>query len=105
MPTFIMATRLSPEALRSPMSLERIQHNVQEQVKLNCAGVDWIETFAVLGTYDYIDIFDAPDIDTAMKVSTIIRTFGHAFTEIWPAKKWEAYRDMVRNLPSQEGGV
>jgi uncharacterized protein with GYD domain len=39
----------------------------------------------VLGAYDYVDIFEAADIEVAMKVSTIVRTFGHAHTEVWPA--------------------
>jgi hypothetical protein len=37
-----------------------------------------------------------------MKVATIIRTFGHAETEIWPATEWGAYKEMVRGLPIGE---
>lgn len=105
MPTFVMATQLEPMALKSPKSLERIQTSVMEHIQLECVGVEFRLQLAVLGKYDYIEVFDAPDNDTAMKVATITRTFGHALTEVWPAKDLRAFKDMLRGLPSQEGGV
>ncbi|MEJ2699606.1 MAG: GYD domain-containing protein [Desulfuromonadales bacterium] len=50
------------------------------------------------GGSDYLDVFRAPDIETAMKVSTIVRAFGHAHTEVWAATEWKRYKEMVRNL-------
>jgi hypothetical protein len=35
--------------------------------------VTWRANYAVLGPYDYLDIFETPDIEAAMKVSTIVR--------------------------------
>jgi hypothetical protein len=48
--TFIMLTRLSPEAVRSP------------------------------------------------KAPTLVRTFGHAHTEIWTATEWDRFKGIVRTL-------
>lgn len=47
---------------------------------------------------DYLDIFAAPDNATATKVATIIRTFGHATTEIWAATEWEQFIQLIREL-------
>ena len=41
----------------------------------------------------------APDIETATKVATIIRTFGHATTEVWAATEWEKFTGLLRSLP------
>lgn len=97
--TFVMLTRLSPGALRSPKSLEDLERLVMEQIQSECSGVEWVHNFAILGGCDYLDIFRAPDLETAMKVSTIVRTFGHAHTEIWSATEWQTYKGLIRNLP------
>ena len=94
MPTFIMLTRLSPEAMKSPKSLEELEHEVMNHVRSQCPGVEWAHNFAVLGAYDYLDIFHAPDTETAFKLSALIRTFGHAYTEVWPATEWARFKDL-----------
>jgi len=99
MTTFIMLTRLSHEALKSPSSLENLEREVSERVKAECPEVSWKASYAVLGPCDYLDIFEAPDNDTATKVATIIRTFGHSQTEIWGATEWEKFKELIRYLP------
>ena len=99
MPTFIMLTHLSPNALKSPQTLEELERQAVQKIQSECPQVEWIHSYAILGKYDYLDIFNAPDTDTAMKVSTIIRTFGHAHTEVWAAMEWRQYKEMIRSLP------
>jgi uncharacterized protein with GYD domain len=104
MATFVMLTRLSPSALRSPQSLEELERRIKEQVDTECPQVEWLHNFAILGGCDYLDIFNAPDLETAMKLSTIIRTYGHAHTEVWTAVEWQKYKEMIRHLPAGEVG-
>lgn len=100
MTTFVMVTRLAHGALRSPGALEQLEQEVKGRITDEMgSGIEWLANYAVLGPYDYVDIFRAPDVDAAMKVATIIRTFGHAHTEIWPATEWHQYKEMVRSLP------
>ena len=100
MPLFIILTRLSADAIQSPKTLEDLEKRVMDQIRSECPQVEWMHNFAVLGPYDYLDVFRAPDIDTAFKVSTIIRSFGHAHTEVWGAKEWAAYKELIRQLPT-----
>lgn len=99
MSTFVMLTRVSPETLRSPRGVEVLERVAMTAVRAECPGVEWLESYAVLGPYDYLDIFTAPDIETATKVATLVRIAGHAHTEVWPATEWTRYKEMVRELP------
>ncbi|MGE5565878.1 MAG: GYD domain-containing protein [Parcubacteria group bacterium] len=101
MTTFIMLTRLSHLALRSPASLGNLNREVTQRIRAECPEVEWRANYAVLGPADYLDIFAAPDVETAMKVATIIRTFGHATTEVWGATEWEGFLGMTRQLSSE----
>jgi uncharacterized protein with GYD domain len=56
-------------------------------------------SYAMSGPYDYMDIFQADDNDAAIKISTIVRTFGHAHSEVWPATDWAHFKEMARTLP------
>ncbi|SNB46546.1 GYD domain-containing protein [Geobacter sp. DSM 9736] len=102
---FVMLTRLSPDALRSPGALEELEQQSMAHIRKECPRVEWIQNLAVMGPYDYLDVFGAPDLDTAMKVATIIRTFGHATTELWPATQWKNYKELVRNLAVEPAGA
>lgn len=99
MNTFIMLTRVSHEGLRSPQALESLEQEVMSQVRSQCPDVDWRHSYAVLGPYDYMDIFEAPDVAAAMRVATLIRTLGHAESEVWPAAEWGTFKEMLHGLP------
>jgi uncharacterized protein with GYD domain len=103
MNTFVMLTRVSHEGLRSPLALESLEKEVMAQVRSECPDVNWLHSYAVLGPYDYMDIFEAPDVASAMRVATLIRTLGHAESEVWPATAWGTFKDMLHGLPREAG--
>jgi uncharacterized protein with GYD domain len=98
MPTF-MLTRLNSDAVRAPRALEQLERDAMQRVREECPDVKWLTSYAVLGPCDYLDVFIANDIETAARVSTLIRTFGHATTEIWTATEWDRFKEIVRTLP------
>jgi uncharacterized protein with GYD domain len=98
---FIMLTRLAPTALQSPKTLEELEKKVMERIRSECSRVEWLHNFALLGPYDYLDVFKAPDFDTAFKVSAIVRSFGHAHTEVWGATEWAGFKELIREMPAK----
>ena len=102
MSEYIMLTRLSPNAAHLPMTLETLEKEIATQIRAQCPGVKWVHNYAILGPYDYLDIFCAPEDDDAFKVATIVRSYGHASTEIWSAKEWQQFKALIRELPDRE---
>jgi uncharacterized protein with GYD domain len=96
---YIMLTRLSDGAVQSPRTLEDLEKKVMERIRSECPRIEWVHNYAVLGPYDYLDVFRAPDNTEAFKVAAIIRSFGRARTEVWPASEWSGFKDLIRDLP------
>lgn len=99
MSIFIMLTELSHDKLANPRSFENWRDQIDAHLERECPQVRWLSSFIALGPADCVDIFTAPDNSTAAKVSTIVRSFGQATTEIWPAMDWKDFRHLLRELP------
>ncbi|MCS7313148.1 MAG: GYD domain-containing protein [Acidobacteria bacterium] len=53
MPTYILVTKLAPEAMRDLKRREELGRQWREKVKENCPGVKFIAHYAILGHYDF----------------------------------------------------
>ncbi len=95
MATFVLLTRLTPEAVKSPADLKRLEKEVNERIRRDCPQVKWLANYAILGPYDYLDLFEAPDETVVAKVAMILRSFGHATTETWTALPWERFESLI----------
>ncbi len=98
MPMYIMLTRLTPQTLSTPGSFADLERDAVSRIRSECPDVEWVQNLAVLGPYDYVDIFRAPDNETAMKVSAIVRSVGHATVEVWAAEEWGRFKELVATL-------
>jgi uncharacterized protein with GYD domain len=106
MSTFILFTRLATDAVEHPSDVEALEGRVMSVIRAECPDVEWLHSYATLGDCDYVDIFTAPDIETATKVASIVRLYGHATTEVWPATDWDRFKQIVADLePHAEESV
>jgi uncharacterized protein with GYD domain len=99
MATFIMLTRVSPDAVKAPQFLEKLEQDAMQHIRTECPEVEWHHSYALLGPYDYLDIFKAPDVETATKVATLIRAYGRAHSEVWAATEWARFKEMLHSMP------
>ncbi len=98
MATYVMLTKLSPEAVKDPHSIEELGREVVEKLKSKCPQVKWLASYSLLGPYDYLDILEAPDERSASQAALIVRSFGHATTETWSAIPWDRFLGLVREI-------
>lgn len=96
MATFILMTKLSPEVLQNPKERAKKGKEWIKKVKKSCPDVKWIAHYSILGPYDFMDIYEAKDIETAHKVSLISRTYGALSAESWEALPYEKYLKILK---------
>jgi uncharacterized protein with GYD domain len=95
MPRFVLMTRLAPESLHDAEVRRAMGRAWLKKVKTACPEVEWISHYAILGPYDFMDIYDAPDVETAHKVSVISRAEGAVSAESWQAMDYDAFLDLL----------
>ena len=98
MPTFMLMTRLDPESHSSAEGRRRIGKQWLKKVKKICPEVEWISHYAVLGPFDFVDIYRAPDTETAHKISLISRSAGALTAESWQVMEYERYLQLLADV-------
>jgi len=91
MATYVILSRLSPEAFRDPREFKKLAEAVSSKIKSECSGVRWKDSFATLGRFDVVDIVEANDPKQIEKAAMIIRAYGHSTTETLVATPWKEF--------------
>ena len=68
------------------------------KVKDRCPDVRWLSHYALLGPYDFMDIYEAPDAETAHRVSLISRSEGALTAESWPALPYDEFLNVLEKV-------
>lgn len=98
MATFILLTKLSPEVLVDLKKRENMGREWFDEVKSKCPEVKWLDHYALLGGYDFMDIYEAPDEEAAAKVSLITMSKGAVKAESWSAIPYKRFLDIAKAL-------
>lgn len=98
MPNFVLMTKLTPEITSHYEDREGVGRRWKETVEAKCEGIKWIGHYYLLGPYDYMDIFEAPDEETAAKVSMITTALGAVKAETWTAIPYSRFLELTREI-------
>ncbi len=100
MQTYILLTKLAPEATYQLKDRSKFSHDWYMAVKEKCPEVKFVAHYALLGQYDFMDIYEAPDAETAAKISMISRANGALYAESLiaiPHKKFLELSEEISN--------
>jgi uncharacterized protein with GYD domain len=98
MQTYILLTKLSPEVSMQMKDRSKIGHSWLDQVKEKCPEVKFIAHYAILGQYDFIDIYEAPGVETAAKVSMISQANGALHAESLAAIPYKRFLELITEI-------
>ena len=98
MPRFVLMTRLAPDSVRDAEVRRAMGRAWLKKVGAVCPEVEWIAHYAILGPYDFMDIYDAPDVETAHKVSLVTRAEGAVSAESWQALDYDAFLGLLEEV-------
>ena len=98
MQTYILMTKLSPDFLSQMKDREKLGRNWLEQVKEKCPEVKFIAHYAILGKYDFLDIYEAPNEEVAAKVSMISQANGAFQAESLPAIPYKRFLKLADEI-------
>ena len=91
MASYVILSRISPDALGDPENFKKLAQAVSEKIKSECPGVKWKESFATMGRFDVVDIVESEDASQVERAAMIIRGYGHAMTETMMATPWKEF--------------
>ena len=103
MPNYVLMTRLSMEVAKDPRGRKAMGREWKKMVDDLCPEVTWVAHYALLGPYDFMDIYEAPSEEVAHKVSFISRASGALMAESWPAMPWDSYVSLTGEVASKTG--
>ncbi len=72
--------------------------NWLEHVREKCPKVKFIAHYALLGQYDFLDIYEAPDENTAAKVSIISQANGAYSAQSLQAIPYKDFLELIKEI-------
>ena len=98
MATYILLTKLSPEESKKIHNRAKLGRIWLEEVKAKCPEVTFKSHYALLGKYDFMDIYEAPDAQTAAKVSLISLANGAYSAESLTAIPYKEFTELISKV-------
>ena len=98
MATYVLMTKLSPEITKQLRSRREIGREWRERVRSKCPEIKWLAHYALLGPYDFMDIYEAPNEEVAARVSMLTEALGAQHAESWTAIPYARFLDLIEDL-------
>ena len=98
MATFMLMTKLSTDITSQMKDRATVGNAWMEKVKEKCPEVKFIAHYGLLGPYDFCDIYEAPDTETAAKVSMISLANGALQAESWVAIPYNKVLELAKEI-------
>lgn len=95
MPTFILMTKLGQNAMHDAKGRRDTGRAWLDKVKALVPAVRFVAHYAIFGPYDFLDIFETDDVESAQRVALISRAEGAVSVETWGALPYDRFLELL----------
>lgn len=98
MTTFVLLSKVSPEAVSQVSNLAEIDRLFEKELAELLPQVKRVASYALLGAYDFMHIFEAPDAATAAQVALLANRFGAGSTQTLTAIPFSEFKKLAQDV-------
>jgi uncharacterized protein with GYD domain len=98
MATFVLLSKVSSEGAKQLKSLARMDEEFNRQLEKHCPEVRRVASYALLGSYDFLHVFEAPDAKVATKVAVLANSFGVTMTQTLTAIPFSEFKEILEEI-------
>jgi uncharacterized protein with GYD domain len=98
MTTFVLLSKVSTRSPGEVQALTLMDEEFERRLNRECPGVTRIASYALLGAYDFLHIFEAPDAKAATKVALLANIFGNCTTQTLTAIPFAEFRELLSEM-------
>lgn len=98
MATYVLMTKLTSELTAKIKDRAELGRTWLDRVREKCPEVKFVSHYALFGPYDFMDIYEAPDEETAAKVSMISLANGAMTAESWVAIPYRRILELAEEI-------
>jgi len=98
MATYVLMTKLSSELSSKMADRAKLGRAWLDRVREKCPEVKFLSHYALFGPYDFMDIYEAPDEESAAKVSMISLAHGALTAESWVAIPYKRILELAKEI-------
>ncbi|MBN1259841.1 MAG: GYD domain-containing protein [Anaerolineae bacterium] len=95
MAVFLMLSKLSVHFPGEVKSLAQLDGELEQRLKTDFPNVKRIASYVLLGEYDFLHIFEAPDAAVAARIALVIHSLGMGSTQTLTAIPFQEFRDVM----------
>jgi len=98
MTTFVLLSKVTAENVKRVKNLAAMDKAFDHKLKAQCPEVKRVASYALLGSYDFMHIFEAPDAVNAAKVALLANEFGAGSTQTLTAIPFGEFTQMLKEI-------
>jgi len=95
MATFVMLCKLSLHFPGEVKSLAQLDEDLGKRLAAEFPQAKRVASYVLLGEYDFLHIFDAPDATQAAKIALLIHSLGMGATETFSAFPFQEFHNVL----------